>query len=109
MSNRAIVEQPPSGGVEANRFYVWMIASVAAISGFLFGFDTAVINGVLVFLRKQFALTNVQTEFGASSLLLGCLIGAAVAGILSDRYGRKKSLIMAALLFAISAVGSALS
>ena len=53
MSNRATLEQPLSGDLEANRFYVWMVASVAAISGFLFGFDTAVINGALVFLRAQ--------------------------------------------------------
>jgi SP family arabinose:H+ symporter-like MFS transporter len=100
-------DQPDHGAISFA--YVILLSVIAAISGFLFGFDTAVINGVLFFLRKQFALTNVQTEIAASSLLLGCLIGAAVAGILSDRYGRKKSLIMAALLFAISAVGSALS
>jgi SP family arabinose:H+ symporter-like MFS transporter len=104
-----MLEQPLSGGVEANRFYVWMIASVAAISGFLFGFDTAVINGALVFLRKQFALSSLFTEIAASSLLLGCLIGAASAGQFSDRLGRRKSLMGAALLFTVSAIGSALA
>src|SRR5712675_3538734 len=87
--------------------YVVLLAATTAISGFLFGFDTAVINGVLFFLRKQFALTNLQTEIAASSLLLGCLLGAATASLLSDRYGRKKSLLFAALLFATSALGSA--
>jgi SP family arabinose:H+ symporter-like MFS transporter len=86
-----------------------MIASVAAISGFLFGFDTAVINGALVFLRKQFALSSLLTEIAASSLLLGCLIGAASAGQFSDRWGRRKSLMGAALLFTASAIGSALA
>jgi sugar porter (SP) family MFS transporter len=100
-------DQPDHGVVSFS--YVILLSTIAAISGFLFGFDTAVINGVLFLLRKQFTLSDVQTEVAASSLLLGCLIGAAVAGILSDRYGRKTSLIMAALLFAISAVGSALS
>ena len=94
MSDRATLEQPLSGDLEANRFYVWMVASVAAISGFLFGFDTAVINGALVFLRRQFALTSLLTEIAASSLLLGCLIGAASAGKFSDRLGRRKSLIL---------------
>src|ERR1700743_2155761 len=109
MSNRATLEQPLSRDLEANRFYVWMVASVAAISGFLFGFDTAVINGALVFLRRQFALTSLLTEVAASSLLLGCLIGAASAGVFSDRFGRRKSLMGAALLFCASAIGSALA
>jgi sugar porter (SP) family MFS transporter len=91
------------------RTYVWMVAIVAAISGFLFGFDTAVINGALVFLRRQFGLSNLQTEIAASSLLLGCLIGAAIASMFSDRFGRRKSLMGAAILFATSAVSSALA
>lgn len=89
--------------------YVWIIAAVAAISGFLFGFDTAVINGALVFLQRQFALTSFLTEIAASALLLGCLIGAAAAGFTGDRFGRRKSLMFAALLFAASALGSALA
>ena len=103
----ATPDQPDHGVVSFS--YVILLSVIAAISGFLFGFDTAVINGVLFFLRKQFALTEVQTEVAASSLLLGCLLGAAGAGVLSDRYGRKKALIAAALLFAFSAVGSAMS
>jgi SP family arabinose:H+ symporter-like MFS transporter len=87
--------------------YVLLLSVIAAISGFLFGFDTAVVNGVLLFLRKQFELSDVQTEIAATSLLAGCLIGAASASLLSDRYGRKKSLLAAALLFAVSAIGSA--
>jgi MFS transporter, SP family, arabinose:H+ symporter len=87
--------------------YVVLLATTAAISGFLFGFDTAVINGVLLFLRRQFALSNLQTEIAASSLLLGCLLGAAGASMIGDRYGRKKSLIASAILFALSSVGAA--
>ena len=98
-----------STGEHSSISYVILLSTIAAVSGFLFGFDTAVINGVLLFFRKQFALTNLETEIAASSLLLGCLIGAASASLLGDRYGRKKSLILAALLFAISALGSAIS
>jgi SP family arabinose:H+ symporter-like MFS transporter len=98
-----------STGEHSSISYVILLSTIAAISGFLFGFDTAVINGVLLFFRRQFALTNLETEIAASSLLLGCLIGAASASLLGDRYGRKKSLILAALLFAISALGSAVS
>jgi sugar porter (SP) family MFS transporter len=107
MSNPATL--PHTLTQRVHRTYIWMVAIVAAISGFLLGFDTAVINGALVFLRRQFGLSNLQTEIAASSLLLGCLLGAAIAGIFSDRFGRRKSLMGAAILFALSAVGSALA
>lgn len=87
--------------------YVVLLAATTAISGFLFGFDTAVINGVLLLLRRQFALSNLQTEIAASSLLLGCLLGAAGASMIGDRYGRRKSLVASALLFALSSIGAA--
>ena len=96
-----------SSGLKAA--YIWIVASVAAISGFLFGFDTAVINGALVFLQKQFSLSSLQSETAASSLLLGCLLGAVGAGTLSDKLGRRKNLMGAALLFTLSAIGSAAS
>src|SRR6266536_2899255 len=89
--------------------YVVLLAATTAISGFLFGFDTAVINGVLLLLRGQFALSNLQTEIAASSLLLGCLLGAAGASMIGDRYGRRKSLIASALLFAFSSISAALA
>jgi SP family arabinose:H+ symporter-like MFS transporter len=101
------ITMPGSTNESASTGYVILLSTIAAISGFLFGFDTAVINGVLLFFRKQFALSSLQTEIAASSLLLGCLIGAACASLFGDRYGRKKSLILAALLFAASALGSA--
>jgi SP family arabinose:H+ symporter-like MFS transporter len=87
--------------------YVVLLATVAAISGFLFGFDTAVINGVLLLLRRQFALSDLQIEVAASSLLLGCLLGAAGASMIGDRCGRKKSLILSAVLFTVSSLGAA--
>jgi sugar porter (SP) family MFS transporter len=89
--------------------YVVLLAATTAISGFLFGFDTAVINGVLLLLRRQFALSNLQTEIAASSLLVGCLLGAAGASIIGDRYGRRRSLIASALLFVLSSFGAALA
>ena len=87
--------------------FAYLIAAVAAISGLLFGFDTAVINGALIFLRADLALDTRGTELATSSLLVGCALGAAVAGWLTDRLGRKKMLIVSALLFAASAVGAA--
>jgi SP family arabinose:H+ symporter-like MFS transporter len=91
------------------KLYVVFVAAVAGLSGFLFGFDTAVINGVLLFLRHQFALNDLQTEIAASALLLGCLLGAAGASLIGDRFGRRKSLSISAFLFAVSTLASALA
>jgi sugar porter (SP) family MFS transporter len=88
--------------------YLYLPTAIAAIGGLLFGFDTAVINGAIVFLKRQFALTDSQTEIGASSLLLGCVLGASLAAFTSDRFGRKKSLLAAAALFTVSSIGAAL-
>lgn len=88
--------------------YAWLVCGIAAIAGLLFGFDIAVINGAIVFLRVDFHLTDLETEFAVSSLLVGCIAGAAAAGWLSDRYGRKRVLSFAALLFAASSLGAAL-
>jgi sugar porter (SP) family MFS transporter len=106
----SVVADPSQGGASARApLYVLFLAVVAAISGFLFGFDTAVINGVLLFLRHQFSLSNLETEVAASALLLGCLFGAAGASLTGDRLGRRKSLLVAAILFAASTVGAALA
>jgi len=88
--------------------YLYLPAIVAAIGGLLFGFDTAVINGAIVFIKQQFALSDAQTEIAASSLLLGCVIGASIAAVTSDRFGRKRVLLGAAALFTISSIGAAL-
>lgn len=99
---------PTERAASHSRLYVTAVSSVAAIGGFLFGFDTAVINGALVFLRREFALTDAQVELAVSSLLLGCVVGAAAAGPLTDRMGRRRLLAGAAILFAVSAIGAAL-
>ena len=88
--------------------YLYLPAMVAAIGGLLFGFDTAVINGAIVFIKQQFALSDAQTEIAASSLLLGCVLGASVAAFTSDRFGRKRVLLGAAALFTVSSIGAAL-
>jgi SP family arabinose:H+ symporter-like MFS transporter len=93
---------------KASPLYVLFVSLVAATSGLLFGFDIAVINGAIVFLRKQWRLTEWQTEYAASSLLVGCVFGAACGGWVSDRLGRKKALFLSAILFTLSALGAAL-
>ncbi len=84
-------------------------AIVAALGGLLFGYDTAVIAGAIGFFRAHFGLNAAQMGWAASSALVGCVIGCATAGILSDRFGRKKVLILAAVMFLVSALGSALA
>jgi sugar porter (SP) family MFS transporter len=93
---------------EGSARYVYLPAMVAAIGGLLFGFDTAVINGAIVFIKQQFLLSDSQTEIAASSLLLGCVVGASLAAFTSDRLGRKKVLLGAAALFTVSSIGAAL-
>jgi sugar porter (SP) family MFS transporter len=101
-SAAAVIDAPEARG------YLYRISSVTALSGLLFGFDTAIINGAIVFLRRQFRWTEVETEIAASSLLAGCALGAGAAGALSDRFGRKTILLLSALIFALSSVATAL-
>lgn len=96
-----------SASSQGSRFYLALVCGVAALGGFLFGFDTAVISGCIGFLESQFALSAWTKGYVVSAALVGCICGAAVAGGLSDRFGRWRVLLLAALLFLVSAVGSA--
>jgi SP family arabinose:H+ symporter-like MFS transporter len=87
--------------------YVILISIVAALGGLLFGFDTAVISGTINFIQPYFGLSEAGLGWTVSSLLFGCIAGVILAGRAGDHYGRKKVLMAAALLFFISAVGSA--
>lgn len=87
--------------------YVILISVVAALGGLLFGFDTAVISGTINFIQPYFGLSEAGLGWTVSSLLFGCIAGVFLAGKAGDHYGRKKVLMVAALLFFISAVGSA--
>jgi sugar porter (SP) family MFS transporter len=80
---------------------------VAAVGGFLFGYDLGIISGVNIFLEKAFSLTADQLGWVTGSALLGCMFGPLLGGLLSDRLGRKRTLILAGLLFAGGAIGSA--
>src|SRR3974390_2306392 len=80
-------------GGKTSLFVIWAAAS-AALAGLLFGYDTAVINGALVYLRTEFKLSSVETEMVATVLLWGCAAGAALAGWASDRYGRRAALFV---------------
>jgi SP family arabinose:H+ symporter-like MFS transporter len=84
------------------------VSIVAATGGFLFGYDTAVINGANQYLAAHFGLSAAQEGFAAASAILGCIPGALVGGLLSDRLGRKRTLYLCAWLFLLSGIGSAL-
>jgi SP family arabinose:H+ symporter-like MFS transporter len=84
--------------------YLNLICLTAGLGGFLFGFDTAVISGGINFLRIQFQLSAVMEGWIMSSALLGCVAGAAMAGWLADRFGRKMILLVSAWLFILSAL-----
>ena len=88
--------------------YVSLVCAVAALGGLLFGYDTAVISGAIGFFQTRFVLDAKWTGWAASCALVGCIIGVAFAGILSDRLGRKKVLILSAVFFLVSAIGTAL-
>ncbi|MGO2755573.1 sugar porter family MFS transporter [Brachybacterium alimentarium] len=88
---------------------VLVISIAAAIGGFLFGFDTSVINGAVNALSDEFALGAGLTGFAVSSALIGCAVGAWFAGALSNRYGRIPVMVIAAILFFASAIGSGLA
>jgi len=88
--------------------YLTLTVLVAALGGLLFGYDTAVISGAIGFLQQHFELTAAMKGWAASSALVGCVAGVAMAGELNDRLGRRTTLIVAAILFLVSAIGSAL-
>ena len=88
---------------------VIQLAAVAALGGFLFGFDTAVINGAVTPMRDDFGMSAGLTGFVVSSALLACMVGAYLAGALADRIGRIRVMVLAAVLFTVSAIGSGLA
>lgn len=92
----------------ANVKFVVLISGVAALGGFLFGFDTAVINGAVAALQKHFQTDSLVTGLSVSLALLGSALGAFGAGPIADRHGRIKTMILASVLFTLSSIGSGL-
>jgi sugar porter (SP) family MFS transporter len=98
-SNRADLKGVRTG-------YLYRISLVAAMGGFLFGYDLDVIIGALLFVRNAFHFTPLQLGFGVSSAAAGCVVGPLLGGSISDRLGRKKTLAITALVFATGAIGT---
>lgn len=89
-----------------NMLFIVLISCVATIGGFLFGFDSGVINGTVDGLRTAFNSQDIGTGFNVSSMLLGCAVGAFLAARMADKFGRKALLVTTAIFFIISAWGS---
>lgn len=98
-----------SAQTKCSLFYVIFISAVAAIGGFLFGFDSGVINGTVSALGNTFNSSSVATGFNVASVLLGCALGAFAAGPLADKFGRRAIMIVTAIIFAVSAFGSGIA
>lgn len=92
-----------------NMGYVIFLSAVAALGGFLFGYDTAVISGTIRGVSTQFGMDDLQTGWYVGCALIGSIAGVLVAGKLSDRFGRKPVLFLAATLFSVSAIGCMVS
>lgn len=75
---------------KGTKYFIFLITLIAALGGFLFGFDMAVVSGIIEPLKLQYALSSAQEGLFVSCALLGCIVGVAFSGYLSDKIGRKK-------------------
>ena len=89
--------------------FVYIAVGVAALGGLLFGFDTGVISGAILFIKEQFSLSTAMEEIVVSAVLIGAVIGAAIGGALTDRFGRRRLIILGGITFTFSAASTALA
>lgn len=97
-------------GIKYNYTYIWLISLVAAMGGFLFGYDWVVVGGAKPFYEPYFEITSPSAKgWGTSSALIGCIVGALLCFVKSDAWGRKPLLILSGFLFTLSAIGTGLA
>ncbi|HEC98721.1 MAG TPA: sugar porter family MFS transporter [Nitrospirae bacterium] len=89
--------------------FIYIVTAISALGGLLFGYDTGVISGAILFIKKRFMLSATLEEFVVSFVLVGAVIGAVVGGRLADRFGRRRVIIVASALFACGSLGTALA
>jgi SP family galactose:H+ symporter-like MFS transporter len=106
MEKKILSTMPPDTKQNHGRF-VYVVALVSALGGLLFGYDTGVISGAILFIEKDYALSNLIVGIVVSAVLIGAVIGAAVAGYLADSVGRRKMILVAAIVFILGATGTA--
>src|SRR5690348_15102834 len=105
--DRTPAQAPSAPGGKLGRSV--FVAAVAALGGFLFGYDSAVINGAVIGIQRHFHVSSGETGTVVAAALLGSAVGAAAAGRLADTFGRLRVMHLAAALFAVSAIGSGFS
>ncbi|MCU7552243.1 sugar porter family MFS transporter [Chitinophagaceae bacterium LB-8] len=103
----SIPESLPQKSINKN--FITMVSFVAALGGLLFGFDTAIISGTIPYISTYFGLDEYMLGWSMSSILIGCAAGALLAGYCADRFGRRFTLIICAILFALSGIGAGMS
>jgi len=108
MNEKKLNENPAIDESHINKVFLWKVAFIAAMGGLLFGYDFMVIGGTTTFYQEFFGLNAKTLGLSVGAAPIGCIIGAAMSMIFSDRFGRKKLLFVSAVLFFISAVGTAL-
>jgi SP family galactose:H+ symporter-like MFS transporter len=89
--------------------FVYVAVGVAAIGGLLFGYDTGVVSGAILFVKTQFSLSSAMEEIVVSAVLVGAIIGAVIGGTLTGRFGRRGLIILAGIIFTVSAIGTAVA
>lgn len=104
-----MTESESSGNLRSATPFVYVVATIAALGGLLFGYDIGIISGALLFIRDAFPLNPFLEGLVVSSILIGAVIGAGASGNLSDRLGRRKLILISAVIFAGGALGMALS
>ena len=106
----AVKPDTPAGGPKSviNRF-VYTAVAIAALGGLLFGYDTGVISGALLFVKVEFSLSPTMEEVVVSAVLMGAVLGAGAGGALTGRFGRRWMIILAGIVFTLSAIGTALA
>jgi len=104
-----VPQHQDQGAVVKGRAYLWFISLVETVGGLMFGFDIGIISGAVPFIQPYFQWDELQLGWGVSSILLGCIVGAFGTGALTERYGRKRLMVIVALFFAVSCAGMALA
>src|ERR1700675_3904470 len=89
--------------------FVYIAAFFAALGGLLFGYDTGVISGALIFIKREFGLTTLAEEIVVSGVLFGAPIGAIIGGKMAGLFGRRRVLLVTAAIFGIGALASAVA
>jgi SP family galactose:H+ symporter-like MFS transporter len=102
-----VKENPVSNVADGNTKFVQLAAAISALGGLLFGYDTGVISSAILFIKQDFLLSTIAEEFLVSAVLFGAILGAIFGGTWSDRFGRRRIIILAALIFTFGGIGTA--